>query len=166
MSVFEPLLLYGSIYFLEITGCIGSSVDSDQMESSSIDISRLGKPRVKDALIEVRFTFQNGYFLKVFEGHNSLVQAVTFSPNGQYLVSFLTLCMLGNFPCFCCCLQIFFKIYFLCPQRDFGRESHYPSVVSAGSHRVWCISPILFEVGISNLVWGCILGWWSVVYHF
>ena len=32
--------------------------------------------------------------------------------------------------------------------------------------RVRCISPIFFEVGISNLVCGCILGWQSVVYHF
>ena len=88
-------------YFLEITGCIGSSVDSDQMDSSSIDISRLGRPGVKIVFIEVQFSFQNGYFLKVFEGHNSLVQAVAFSPNGQYLVSFLTLGMLGNFQCFC-----------------------------------------------------------------
>ena len=29
-----------------------------------------------------------------------------------------------------------------------------------------CISPILFEVGILNLVCGCILGWRSVAYHF
>ena len=27
-------------------------------------------------------------------------------------------------------------------------------------------APILFEVGISNLVYGCILGWRSVAYHF
>ena len=32
--------------------------------------------------------------------------------------------------------------------------------------RVRCISPILFEVGISNLMCGCILGWRSVAYHF
>ena len=32
--------------------------------------------------------------------------------------------------------------------------------------RVWCISPIFFEVGIPNLVCGCILGWRSVAYHF
>ena len=31
---------------------------------------------------------------------------------------------------------------------------------------VRCISPIFFEVGIPNLVCGCILGWGSVVYHF
>ena len=32
--------------------------------------------------------------------------------------------------------------------------------------RVWCISPKFFEVGIPNLVCGCILGWRSVGYHF
>ena len=31
---------------------------------------------------------------------------------------------------------------------------------------VRCISPIFFEVGIPNLVCGCILGWGSVAYHF
>ena len=31
---------------------------------------------------------------------------------------------------------------------------------------VRCITPIFFEVGIPNLVCGCILGWQSVVYHF
>ena len=31
---------------------------------------------------------------------------------------------------------------------------------------VRCISPIFFEVGIPNLVCGCILGWPSVAYHF
>ena len=32
--------------------------------------------------------------------------------------------------------------------------------------RVRCISPIFFEVGIPNLVCGCILGWQSVAYYF
>ena len=32
--------------------------------------------------------------------------------------------------------------------------------------RVQCISPIFFEVGIPNLMCGCILRWWSVAYHF
>ena len=32
--------------------------------------------------------------------------------------------------------------------------------------RVRSISPIFFEVGIPNLVCGCILGWRSVTYHF
>ena len=33
-------------------------------------------------------------------------------------------------------------------------------------HHVWCIASIFFEVGISNLVSGCILGWPSVAHHF
>ena len=32
--------------------------------------------------------------------------------------------------------------------------------------RVRCISPIFFEVGIPNLMCGCILGWQGVSYHF
>ena len=32
--------------------------------------------------------------------------------------------------------------------------------------RVRCISHIFFDVGIPNLVCGCILGWQSVAYHF
>ena len=32
--------------------------------------------------------------------------------------------------------------------------------------RVRCISPIFFEVGIPNLICGCILGWRCVAYHF
>ena len=39
---------------------------------------------------------------------------------------------------------------------------HRPSVLLL----VWCISPIFFDVGIPNLVCGCILGWQSVEYHF
>ena len=31
---------------------------------------------------------------------------------------------------------------------------------------VLSISPILFKVGIPNLVCGCIFEWWSVTYHF
>jgi len=30
--------------------------------------------------------FQNGYLLKVFEGHDNLVQSIAFSANGCYLV--------------------------------------------------------------------------------
>ena len=41
----------------------------------------------------------------------------------------------------------------------------YPTVCSSVPLRVWCISPIFFEVGISNLVCGCILGWQSVAFH-
>ena len=32
--------------------------------------------------------------------------------------------------------------------------------------RVLCISPVLFEVGIPNLMCGCILGWQRIAYHF
>ena len=39
-------------------------------------------------------------------------------------------------------------------------------LVSGNLHRVWCISPIFCEVEIPNLVFGCILGWRSVVLHF
>ena len=53
------------------------------------------------------------------------------------------------------------------PQRNFGRHivialSVRPSVPL----RVRCISPIFFEVGIPNLVCGCILRRRSVAYHF
>ena len=79
------------------------------------------------------------------------------------------LCMLSNVSS----LQIF-----LCPQRNFGRHivialsvrpSVSPSVrqsVSASRFRVRSISPILFEVGIPNLVCGYVSGWRSVAYHF
>ena len=33
-------------------------------------------------------------------------------------------------------------------------------------HWVWCISPILFDVGIPNLGWWFLLGWQSGAYHF
>ena len=56
---------------------------------------------------------------------------------------------------------------FLCPQRNFGRQivialsvqpSVSPSVRQSVPLRVRSISPIFFEVGIPNLVCGCILG--------
>ena len=34
------------------------------------------------------------------------------------------------------------------------------------NNRVRSISPILFQIGIPNLVCGCILGWQRVAYHF
>ena len=49
------------------------------------------------------------------------------------------------------------------------RPSVSPSVCPAvcpSRFRVRSISPIFFEVGIPNLVCGCILGWRSVAYHF
>ena len=73
-------------------------------------------------------------------------------------------------------------LFFLCPQRNFGRHivialSVRPSVsqsvrqsvcpsVRPSRFRVRSISPIFFEVGIPNLVCGYILGWRSVAYHF
>ena len=59
---------------------------------------------------------------------------------------------------------------FLCPQRNFGRHivialSVRPSVCPS-RFRVRSISPIFFEVGIPNLVYGYILGWVSVAYLF
>ena len=46
--------------------------------------------------------------------------------------------------------------------RPYIRPSVRPSILL----HVQCISPILFEVGIPNLICGCILGWQSVAYHF
>ena len=46
------------------------------------------------------------------------------------------------------------------------RPSVSPSVCPSVPLRVRCISPIFFEVGIPNLVCGCILGSRSVAYHF
>ena len=62
----------------------------------------------------------------------------------------------------------------LCPQRNFGRHLVIALSVRQSVHvsvrpsrfRVRSISPIFFEVGIPNLVFGYILGWWSVAYHF
>ena len=38
-------------------------------------------------------------------------------------------------------------------------------LVSRDSHRVWCISSIVFKVGISKLVRWCILSLWSAAYY-
>ena len=46
------------------------------------------------------------------------------------------------------------------------RLSVSPSVRPSVQLRVRYIFPRFFEVGNSNLVFGYILGWWSVVYHF
>ena len=61
-----------------------------------------------------------------------------------------------------------FICLFLCPQRNFGGGGHIviPLSVCPSRFRVRSISPIFFEVGISNLVCICILGWQSVAYHF
>ena len=46
---------------------------------------------------------------------------------------------------------------FLCPQRNFGRHIVIALSVLPSHYRVRSISPIFFEVGIPNLVCGCIL---------
>ena len=51
----------------------------------------------------------------------------------------------------------------------FSNRTVRPSVrqsVRPSRFRVRSISPIFFEVGIPNLVCGCVLGWRSVAYHF
>ena len=42
------------------------------------------------------------------------------------------------------------------------RPSFHPSVRPSVPLRVQCISPIFLDIGIPNLVCGCILGWQSV----
>ena len=62
--------------------------------------------------------------------------------------------------------KIEFIAYFYAPKGTLGAYSNrtvHPSVPPAS----WsCISLIYFEVGIPNLVCGCILGWRGVSYHF
>ena len=66
-----------------------------------------------------------------------------------------------------CSIKEYLMVLFLCPQRNFGRHIVIaPSVCPSVPLCVRCISPIFFEVGIPNLVCGCILGWRSVAYHF
>ena len=52
------------------------------------------------------------------------------------------------------------------PPKELWEAYSYHTVRPSVPLRVWCISPIFFEVGIPNLVCGCILGWRSVAYHF
>ena len=49
---------------------------------------------------------------------------------------------------------------------DLGLIVIIMSVCPSVPLRVRCISPIFFEVGIPNLMCGCILGCRSVAYHF
>ena len=54
------------------------------------------------------------------------------------------------------------RALFLCPPKELWEAYSYhtvrPSVSPSVPLRVGCISPIFFEVGIPNLVCGCILG--------
>ena len=63
-------------------------------------------------------------------------------------------------------LSMFRDITVFMPPKELWEEYSYRTVRPSVPFRVRCISPISFEVGISNLVCGCILGWRSVAYHF
>ena len=52
------------------------------------------------------------------------------------------------------------------PQKELWEAYSNRTVRPSVPLRVRCISPIFFEVGIPNLVCGCILGRRSVAYHF
>ena len=52
------------------------------------------------------------------------------------------------------------------PPKELWEAYSNRTVHPSGLLRVWCISPTFFEVGIPNLVCGCILGGRSVAYHF
>ena len=78
------------------------------------------------------------------------------------------------------CLQLVIVVFpdhahllFFMPPKElweaYSNRTVRPSVrpcVRPSRFRVRSISPIFFEVGIRNLVCGCILGWGSVAYHF
>ena len=57
------------------------------------------------------------------------------------------------------------KILFFMPQKELWEAYSNHTVRPSVPLRVRCISPIFFEIGIPNLVCGCILGWHSVTYH-
>ena len=64
------------------------------------------------------------------------------------------------------CRVPFLGHYDLDLQRSFySNHTVRPSVSPSVTLRVRCISPIFFDVGIPNLMRGCILGWRSVSYH-
>ena len=62
------------------------------------------------------------------------------------------------------------ELYIFMPPKElweaYSNRTVRPSVCPSVPLRVRCISPIFFELGIPNLVCGCILGWRSVAYHF
>ena len=71
------------------------------------------------------------------------------------------------------CTKLVYKIlehlpssYFFMPPKELWEAYSNRTVRPSVPLRVRCISPIFFEVGIPNLVCGCILGWRSVAYHF
>ena len=62
--------------------------------------------------------------------------------------------------------QTTFSDVFFMPPKELWEAYSNRTVRPSFPLHVGCISPIFFEVGIPNLVCGCILGWLSVVYHF
>ena len=65
--------------------------------------------------------------------------------------------------------RVFSVLFFMPPKELWETYSNHtvcPSVPLSVLLRVWCISLIFFEVGILNLVCGCILRWQSVTHHF
>ena len=67
------------------------------------------------------------------------------------------------------CME-FFQFGIFMPPKElweaYSNRTVSPSVCPSVPLCVRCKSPIFFEVGIPNLVCGCILGWQSVAYHF
>ena len=92
-----------------------------------------------------------GHFTPLYGSHSQ-------SKNGLYFTNFMY-------------LSTYFPI-FMPPKKLWEAYSNHtvrPSVcpsVRPSRFRVRSIFPIFFEVGIPNLVCGCILGWQSVPYHF
>ena len=64
------------------------------------------------------------------------------------------------------CSRCFIKYSGKCPPRNFGRHIVIALSVCQTRFVSGAYLPIFFEVGIPNLVCGCILGWRSVAYHF
>ena len=73
--------------------------------------------------------------------------------------------ILSNQSQYCSDIWKFFRTFFM-PPKEFWEAYSNRTVRPSVPLRVRCISPIFFEVGIPNLVYGCILGWRSVAYHF
>ena len=69
--------------------------------------------------------------------------------------------------CFCCLSGPpgFDCWNFFMPPKELW-EAYSNRTLRPSHFHVRSISPIFFEVGIPNLVCGCILGWRSVAYHF
>ena len=63
-------------------------------------------------------------------------------------------------------MGFFFEKLVFMPPKELWEAKSYRTVRPSVPLCFQCISPIFFEVGIPNLVCGCILKWGSVIYHF